>query len=273
MVSGVPVEFVETAKSLIALVSNPGEAWDALRALINEDDAWAKVSTGVKQGYINLINTMKAYYEKAGVEGAYYSGLEFGKLAIEAAGVLLGGAGIVKSATKLTANTVRALEKAAARDAHSLVDIRNVVRIEKDGSKTPMSWTEGNYAQGYPFEDYMVTQLPKGSRLPEGFKTFDFYDVKAKTAISVKTLNTNTPSRIRDPKQLYTSIKRNIDDVVKFQGDRKLKVILEPGDITKREVVIAIPKSTTTQQWEQINKAIVYGSEKNVKVKITVVKE
>ncbi|MCW2487141.1 DUF637 domain-containing protein [Candidatus Symbiopectobacterium sp. NZEC127] len=273
VVSGVPVEFVETAQSLIALVTNPGEAWDALRALINEDDAWEKVSTGVKQGYINRINTMKAYYEKAGVEGAYYSGLEFGKLATEAAGVLVGGAGIAKIGTKLTANTVKALQKAAVKDAHSLVDIRNVVRIEKNGSKTQMSWMEGNYKQGYPFEDYMVTQLPKGSRLPEGFKAFDFYDVKTKTAISVKTLNTNTPSRIKDPKQLYTSIKGNIDDVVKFQGDRKLKVILEPSDITKREVIIAIPKTTSTQQWEQINKAIVYGSEKNVKVKITVVKE
>ncbi|WP_413544709.1 hypothetical protein [Candidatus Symbiopectobacterium sp. NZEC135] len=38
-------------------------------------------------------------------------------------------------------------------------------------------------------------------------------------------------------------------------------------------MVIAFPKATTTPQWEQINKAIAYGSEKNVKVKITVVKE
>ena len=273
VVSGVPVEFVETAQSLIALATNPGEAWDALKALISEDDAWAKVSAGVKQGYINRINTMKAYYEKAGVDGAYYSGLEFGKLATEAAGVLVGGAGIAKSATKLTANAVKALEKAAAKDAHSLVNIRNVVRIEKDGSKTQMSWTEGNYKQGYPFEDYMVTQLPKGSRLPEGFKAFDFYDVKTKTAISVKTLNTNTPSRIKDPKQLYTSIKGNIDDVVKFDKDFKMGINIKSSDIAKREVVIAIPKATTTPQWEQINKAIVYGSEKNVKVKITVVKE
>lgn len=273
VVSGVPVEFVETAQSLIALATNPGEAWDALKALISEDDAWAKVSAGVKQGYINRINTMKAYYEKAGVDGAYYSGLEFGKLATEAAGVLVGGAGIAKGAVKLSTNTVKALEKAVVKNAHSLVDIRNVVRIEKNGTKTQMSWTEGNYKQGYPFEDYMVTQLPKGSRLPEGFKAFDFYDAKTKTAISVKTLNTNTPSRIKDPKQLYTSIKGNIDDVVKFQGDSKPGMMLEPSDITKREVVIAIPKSTSTPQWEQINKAIAYGSEKNVKVKITVVKE
>lgn len=119
----------------------------------------------------------------------------------------------------------------------------------------------------------MVTQLPKGSRLPPNFEVFDFYDVKTKTAISVKTLNTNTPSRIKNPKQLYTSINGNIDDVVNFKYDIRNREKLTSAMITNREVVIATPQKTSTQQWEQINKAIVYGSEKNVKVKITVVKE
>uniref|UniRef100_UPI0036D82F03 endonuclease toxin domain-containing protein n=1 Tax=Photorhabdus sp. RM322S TaxID=3342825 RepID=UPI0036D82F03 len=42
--------------------------------------------------------------------------------------------------------------------------------------------------------------------------------------------------------------------------------------ISQREVHIAVPKATTPEQWVQINRAIAYGTEKNVNIKITVVK-
>ncbi|WP_394347011.1 hypothetical protein [Photorhabdus khanii] len=35
---------------------------------------------------------------------------------------------------------------------------------------------------------------------------------------------------------------------------------------------MAIPKVTTIEQWGQINRAIAYGAEKNINVKIMVVK-
>lgn len=56
------------------------------------------------------------------------------------------------------------------------------------------------------------------------------------------SLNTNTPSRIKDPKRLYIFIKENSDDVVAFKGDTKSVRKITPAMIAKGDVVIAIPK-------------------------------
>ncbi|MCA6218977.1 hypothetical protein KZ793_00005 [Photorhabdus sp. UCH-936] len=114
--------------------------------------------------------------------------------------------------------------------------------------------------------------MPKGTRLPEGFKTFDFYDIGTRTAVSVKTIDTRTAARIKDPKQIYTSMKGNIDVVANFTGAVKGSSIVNASRISQREVHIAVPKATTPEQWVQINRAIAYGTEKNVNIKITVVK-
>ncbi|MCC8420154.1 hypothetical protein J8V12_04015 [Photorhabdus thracensis] len=114
--------------------------------------------------------------------------------------------------------------------------------------------------------------MPKGTRLPTGFKTFDFYDQKTGIATSVKTLDTRTAARVKDPKQIYTSMKGNIDVIVNFKEAGKGEDIIKLNMISQREVRIAVPKTTTPDQWEQINRAIVYGADKNVNVKITVVK-
>ncbi|WP_338884456.1 hypothetical protein [Xenorhabdus sp. TH1] len=71
-----------------------------------------------------------------------------------------------------------------------------------------MSWTEGNYKQGYPYEDFVgkeLLKLPESARLPYGFETFDYFS-PAKEAISVKTLNTMTKSRIENPKQISNQL-------------------------------------------------------------------
>ena len=43
-----------------------------------------------------------------------------------------------------------------------------------------------------PWEDYLGTQLPAGSRLPPNVKTFDFFDRTTGVATSAKTLDTTT---------------------------------------------------------------------------------
>lgn len=115
-------------------------------------------------------------------------------------------------------------------------------------------------------------QLPPASRLPENFKTFDFFDEKSRVATSVKTLDTNTRSRIENPGRIYTKLKGDIDSTLTFKEYELKGKVVYAKNITKWEVIVAVPKVTTTQQWEQINKAIVYGTDKGVNVKITVVK-
>ncbi|WP_430199589.1 DUF637 domain-containing protein [Photorhabdus luminescens] len=267
-VSGIPSELYDSAMAIVGAVSNPSEVIESLRTLLIQEDMPGFIWQATKDSYLKQLDIVKAEYEKAGSEGAYNAGLEIGKLVTGIASMVGGGFGAVKGSTSATSK----LSKVISKDPHPTVDIRHVYRIEKDGSKTPMEWGGDIYKQGYPFEDFVATQMPKGTRLPERFKTFDFYDEKTGLATSVKTLNTRTASKIKNPKQLYISMKENIDDTIRFTKETKAGVTVTAEKISKREVRIAIPKTTTPDQWEQINRAITYGAEKNVNVKITVVK-
>ncbi|WP_371827877.1 hypothetical protein [Litchfieldella anticariensis] len=58
-----------------------------------------------------------------------------------------------------------------------------------------MQWGRGIQGQGMPWEDFLASQLPAGSRLPPNFKTFDFYDPTTRTVTSAKTLDTSIHPR------------------------------------------------------------------------------
>ncbi|HCU05976.1 MAG TPA: hypothetical protein DIC42_00085 [Holosporales bacterium] len=73
-----------------------------------------------------------------------------------------------------------------------------------------LEWGKGIQKQGMPFEDFVGTRLPQGSRLPANFKTFDYYDRATKRAISVKTMNTNTTAKLENPQQIYSTLKGNM---------------------------------------------------------------
>ncbi|WP_338524392.1 hypothetical protein NUH87_01475 [Pseudomonas batumici] len=123
-----------------------------------------------------------------------------------------------------------------------------------------------------PWEDYLGTQLPAGSRLPPNFKTFDFYDPSTGTAISAKTLDTTTAAKLANPSQVYSSLKGNIDAAAAFETYTLGSVPLESGMIAARELRVAIPSGTTPAQWAQISRAVEYGKSQGVKLIISTVK-
>jgi filamentous hemagglutinin len=108
--------------------------------------------------------------------------------------------------------------------------------------------------------------------LPFTFKTFDFFDESTGLAISAKTLDTQTGSRLGNPKQICSILKKYVNDVARFTRDRVGKKIVLSSDISVREIHLAIPTGTTKAQWDQINRAVAYGQQKNVAIKITEVK-
>uniref|UniRef100_UPI0021BD72B6 endonuclease toxin domain-containing protein n=1 Tax=Yersinia aleksiciae TaxID=263819 RepID=UPI0021BD72B6 len=79
-------------------------------------------------------------------------------------------------------------------------------------------------------------------------------------------------SRVANPKQIYTSLKGNIDEVAKFDtyilSDRRLNSSM----IANREVQLAVPVNTAKAQWTEINRAIEYGKSQDVNVIVTQVK-
>ncbi|PWK43233.1 two-partner secretion domain-containing protein [Pseudomonas sp. OV226] len=174
----------------------------------------------------------------------------------------LGESGVIGGALIGGAAALAAAERAAATKAAGAAGA-------VDQATTGIAWGKGIQSQGLPWEDYLGTQLPAGSRLPPNFKTFDFFDETTGIATSAKTLDTTTAAKIANPSQVYSSLKGNIDAAANFVESGLKGVTVNSSQITARELQVAIPKATTNAQWVQINKAIEYGQSKGITVKIT----
>ncbi|HEY4468771.1 MAG TPA: hypothetical protein VGN53_13700, partial [Klebsiella sp.] len=53
---------------------------------------------------------------------------------------------------------------------------RNTATATVSAAEVGMKWGQGNMKQGMPWEDYVGASLPADARLPQNFKTFDYYD-------------------------------------------------------------------------------------------------
>ncbi|WP_235134388.1 hemagglutinin repeat-containing protein [Lelliottia amnigena] len=149
---------------------------------------------------------------------------------------------------------------------------RNSATATVKASEIGMQWGQGNMKQGMPWEDYVGKSLPADSRLPQNFKTFDYYDGATKTATSVKSMDTQTLAKLTNPNQVYNSIKGNIDAAAKFKEYALSGRELTPSMISNRNIQLAVPVDTTKTQWVEINRAIEYGKSQGVKVTVTQVK-
>ncbi|HHR1139724.1 endonuclease toxin domain-containing protein, partial [Klebsiella aerogenes] len=149
---------------------------------------------------------------------------------------------------------------------------RNTATVSVSAAEIGLKWGQGNMKQGMPWEDYVGTSLPADARLPKNFKTFDYYDGTTKTAVSAKSMDTQTMAKLANPNQVYSSIKGNIDAVAKFERSRLSGETLTSSMISNREIQLAIPANTTKAQWTEINRAIEYGKSQGVAVKVTQVK-
>lgn len=85
---------------------------------------------------------------------------------------------------------------------------RNRATATVSAAEVGMKWGQGNMQQGIPWEDYVGKALSADARLPKNFKTFDYYDGATKTAVSAKSMNTQTVAKLTNPNQVYSSIKK-----------------------------------------------------------------
>ena len=96
MIAGVPAGLYDAVDGIVKTASSPVETYEALKTLFNSGDVLGNVSDAVKQSYIDRINRMEVEYQKAGASGSFNAGVEGGKLVTDIAGLLAGGAGVVK---------------------------------------------------------------------------------------------------------------------------------------------------------------------------------
>ena len=131
-----------------------------------------------------------------------------------------------------------------------------------------VQWCKGVHEQGMPFEDFIASKLPEGSRLPQNFKTFDYFDRASGKAVSVKTLDTQTLAKLENPNQIYQSLKRNIDAIVNFKTYALDKVRVSSQELILKELHVGIPHDTSPLQRTFINCAIDYANLNNMKLEV-----
>lgn len=151
MVAGVPAGLYDTVEGIVKTASSPVETYEALKSLFNSGDVLGNVSDAVKQSYIDRIDRMEAEYQKAGASGSFNAGVEGGKLVTDIAGLLAGGAGVVKGGAVLT-------EKVVAKVAGKAESV--AAKVGADIAKT-----------GTVFDSIKATQpaIP-GTSIPKSFE-------------------------------------------------------------------------------------------------------
>lgn len=90
-------------------------------------------------------------------------------------------------------------------------------------------------------------------------------------ATSIKSIDLNAKS-YQNGKVLFSTLKRYIDKVAKFKGQRWNGVVISEEDITKRTLDIAIPRGASPSQVKVLQEATKYGKSNGVEVNIQVIK-
>ena len=147
--------------------------------------------------------------------------------------------------------------------------IADVQRNVLSQSEVGIKWGKGIEGQGMPWEDYVGKGLSANARLPKNFKTFDYFDRGTGTAISAKTLDTQTTARLSKPEQLYSTMKGYIDKTANFERHSLSGMTLRADMIKQREIHLAIPAQTNKEQRLQLQRVVEYGKNRNITVKIT----
>ncbi|TKI02391.1 endonuclease toxin domain-containing protein [Martelella alba] len=264
VVTGAPAELYDVVKGIVDAAMSPNETILALKALINNGNILSTVADAVKEKWIAHIDNMVAAQERGGLKNYFEAGVEGGKLVTDVVSLASAGIGMVKlGATAVEVGTER-IGQYAAKLTGQASKYQSVKLAD-----TKITWGGGIEGQGIPWENFLEPRFKKGTRLPEKFKTFDFYDPQTRTAISAKTLDTQAAGYLKNPKDVYSTLKQYIDKENAFRGYEKDGIQLKAAMIDKKEMQLAIPAKTTDTQWVEIERAIAYANDSGIELIIT----
>jgi hypothetical protein len=140
-----------------------------------------------------------------------------------------------------------------------------------DKSETEIEWHKGIKDQNAKWEDYYDKVDTEARRLRPGSKGFDHFNDDTGEAISNKTLNTLTVSRIKNPQKIFEKVAGYVNDAVNYVPRTKSEVASEK--ILSKTIHLAIPEYTSPTQWRYLLRVIIYGEDNGVSVVITRIRE
>ncbi|TNH06730.1 hemagglutination protein, partial [Testudinibacter sp. TR-2022] len=130
-----------------------------------------------------------------------------------------------------------------------------------------IDWGKGINNQGKPWEAYLKEKLPEGTldlnMIKPNFKTFDHL-LPDGTAISAKTMDTVGSKTYQNPKRITSQLNKYVDEMVNFEVDGREDFQLNNKNIKNKELYLAIPSGTNSQQMLAIEKSVQYAQSKNV---------
>jgi filamentous hemagglutinin len=123
-----------------------------------------------------------------------------------------------------------------------------VVSYKTLGLKKGYNWLD----LGNKFEDHLAaTKYATGDRLPEYFKTFDFFDKENGIAISAKTPDTRS-DYYSNPAKIGGTIRGYIKETVNFEEYKLIGTSLTKDMIKGRKLELGIPTETSPIQRQHI---------------------
>ncbi|WP_175146715.1 hypothetical protein [Achromobacter ruhlandii] len=138
-----------------------------------------------------------------------------------------------------------------------------------------MEWNgRGIAQQGKPFEAFVQAKLPPGTddlnMIKSNFLTFDHLTPDG-TAISTKTLDTGAKS-YQQPAAITRTLNKYVDEMVEFTRDGAQGEMIYGSSFAGREMHLAVPASTTAEQFSAIAKTIEYAKQFDINIVVTKVR-
>jgi hypothetical protein len=137
-------------------------------------------------------------------------------------------------------------------------------------TRIDIGWGRGIEGQGRPWEEEITSQLPPGATPLPRAETWDHFVEEHGLAISAKTMDTTTYTYASKPAKIYAKLSGYIDEAASY-GARPIRrrLAVPPEKITSKEIHLAIPDSTSGEQWSHIYRAILYGRTRGVRLVVT----
>ena len=210
-----------------------------------------------------IIERQKARAVGALIGVAVVSGAEVGYTALINIGIALGAnPNLATNIMGLVAGTLD--QNPGADYPGGLDDIARATGLVFKGTHGAIWKTVNQLLRGFEYEKLA------GGNLVSNYPVIDYF--LNGVGKSIKTMDLKTKSYVKTY-QVFNKLKGYIDDLAEFKGTIWAKVDTRYGAIKEKVLQIAIPENYTKEQCEGLIKAIKYGQEKGVEVRIFIEKE
>jgi hypothetical protein len=115
---------------------------------------------------------------------------------------------------------------------------------------------------------FVVRTNPGAIELPAASRTFHIFNKSTGEAIIAIILDTLCEIYKQSPESIYQHLELYVDSAARYD-EARTEFDVDPAEIKTRTIHLAIPELTWPKQWPHLFRAILYGKEKNVALRIS----